>query len=71
MEKTPYAAVVRNRVAAESMASVRNAILIEYQGKINSILDWWRRDDQNRPMPAEMRELKAPLSWVAAPHPRL
>jgi hypothetical protein len=60
MSKNPYAAVFENRVAAEAAANVRNAILVTFKGedtKVEAVVDWYRRDDEGRPMPAEWREL--------------
>jgi hypothetical protein len=59
MSKTPYAAVFTNRIAAEAAANVRNALLVTFYGetKVEGVVDWYRRDDEGRPMPAEWREL--------------
>ena len=60
MSKTPYAAVFENRVAAEAAANVRNALLVTIKGertKVEEVLDWYRRDEEGKPMPAEWREL--------------
>jgi hypothetical protein len=60
MSKNPYAAVFENRIAAEAAANVRNAILVTFQGddaKVDAVVDWYRRDEEGRPMPVEWREL--------------
>jgi len=60
MSKTPYAAVFTNRIAAEAAANVRNALLVTFNGQrtnVEAVVDWYRRDDDGRPMPAEWREL--------------
>jgi hypothetical protein len=60
MSKIPYAAVFTNRIAAEAAANVRNALLVTLSGgdpKVEAVVDWYRRDDEGRPMPAEWREL--------------
>ncbi len=60
MAQTPYAAVFRHRAAAETAASVRNALMIAVSGKdarIEGVLDWYRRDEKGEPMPAEWRDL--------------
>ena len=60
MAQTPYAAVFTNEVAAEAAASVRNALLVEVSGRevsIDRVVDWYRRDEGGRPMPAEWRAL--------------
>jgi len=64
MSKSPYAAVFENRVAAEAAANVRNALLVRIKGsgvKVEEVLDWYRRDEEGRPMPAEWRELMGQL----------
>jgi hypothetical protein len=60
MAQTPYAAVFADRAAAETAASVRNALMIAISGKdarIEGVLDWYRRDEKGEPMPAEWRDL--------------
>lgn len=60
MSKTPYAAVFTNRIAAEAAANVRNALLVTFSDgprKVEEVVDWYRRDEEGRPMPAEWREL--------------
>jgi hypothetical protein len=60
MSQAPYAAVFENRVAAEAAASVRNALMVTLSGsdaKIDSVLDWYRRDESGQPMPAEWRNI--------------
>ena len=72
MSKNPYAAVFTNRVAAEAAANVRNALLVSIKGhvtEVEEVLDWYRRDEEGRPMPAEWRELMGHLHlpWRAKP----
>ena len=72
MSKSPYAAVFTNRVAAEAAANVRNAILVAIKGpatKVEEVVDWYRRDEEGRPMPAEWRELMGQIHvpWHAKP----
>jgi hypothetical protein len=72
--QTPYAAVFDDEVAACAAASVRNALVIEVRGtrlKIDKVVDYYRRDDAGRPMPAEWREVAAPalLPWAPRPKP--
>jgi hypothetical protein len=60
MSQVPYAAVFENRIAAEAAASVRNALMVTLSGtdaKIDSVLDWYRRDESGQPMPAEWRDI--------------
>ena len=57
MSQTPYAAIFENEVAAEAAANVRNALMVTISGrdaKVDLILDWYRRDESGRPMPAEI-----------------
>src|SRR2546427_3562817 len=68
MSKNPYAAVFENRVAAEAAANVRNAILVAFKGanaEVETVVDWFRRDEEGRPMPAEWREVmgQGRLPW--------
>jgi len=72
MSKSPYAAVFTNRMAAEAAANVRNAILVAIKGpatKVEEVVDWYRRDEEGRPMPAEWRELMGQIHvpWHAKP----
>ena len=67
MSQVPYAAIFDNRVAAEAAASVRNALMITVAGddaEVDSVLDWYRRDDNGQPMPAEWRNI---LGQIQAP----
>lgn len=60
MSQTPHVAVFENRVAAEAAAQVRNAVLVEVSGRnvrVDAVQDWYRRDDEGKPMPAEWRDL--------------
>src|SRR5207248_11239560 len=66
MSKNPYAAVFSNRVAAEAAANVRNAILVTMKGPrtmVEGVVDWYRRDEEGRPMPAEWRGLMGQVRW--------
>jgi len=66
MAQVPYAALMENRVAAEAAANVRNAIMVVIVGgKVTEVLDWYRRNDEGRPMPAERRDLdgQARMGW--------
>jgi hypothetical protein len=72
MSKNPYAAVFENRVAAEAAANVRNAILVTFKGndaEVETVVDWYRRDEEGRPMPVEWRELMGRLRvpWSSKP----
>src|SRR5438132_13849362 len=75
MSKSPYAAVFTNRVAAAAAANVRNAILVAIKGpaaKVEEVVDWYRRDEECRPMPAEWRPLlgQSDVQWHAKPFAR-
>jgi len=64
MSQNPYAAIVEDRIAAEAAANVRNGILITVCGgetEIPEIVDWYRRDPEGKPMPAEWRDLAGQL----------
>ncbi|OGS61102.1 MAG: hypothetical protein A3K59_04405 [Euryarchaeota archaeon RBG_19FT_COMBO_69_17] len=74
MSQTPYAAVFENKVAAEAAASVRNALLITVSGrdlKVDQVADWYRRDDEGHPMPAEWRDLvgQVHVPWLSKVKP--
>lgn len=75
MSQTPYAAVFRNQVAAEAAANVRNGLMITISGssvKVDEVVDWYRRDDEGLPMPAEWRELigQIKVPWLDEKQPR-
>lgn len=72
MSQRPYAALFENRTSAEAAATVRNALMLTIRGhatEIESIVDWYRRDEAGQPMPAEWRELAGKLRprWTAVP----
>jgi len=74
MSKNPYAAVFENRIAAEAAANVRNAILVTFTGTgtdVETVVDWFRRDEEGRPMPAEWRQLMGQVRapWSNKAHP--
>src|SRR2546428_3210968 len=71
--QVPYAAVFDDEVAAHAAANVRNALLVEISGpgvKFEAVVDYYRRDDAGRPMPAEWRDGSGPLAGPPAPRPR-
>lgn len=60
MSQAPHAALFDNRLAALAAASVRNALMVTITGReirVDEVLDWYRRDDNGKPMPAEWRDL--------------
>ncbi|MGQ0798235.1 MAG: hypothetical protein ACT4OI_10310 [Methanobacteriota archaeon] len=68
MAQAPYAAVFGNRIAAEAAARVRNAVMVTLSGcdvEIDGVNDFYRRDEEDRPMPAEWRDLvgQVRLPW--------
>lgn len=72
MAQTPYAAVFENEIAAEAAANVRNAIVVAVSGRdlrVDEVKDWYRRDDNGHPMPAEWRDLvgQIPTPWGVKP----
>ena len=71
--QAPYAALFDDEIAAHAAASVRNALVVEISGgdlKFEKIVDYYRRDDAGRPMPAEWRDVSGPLAVPWAPRPR-
>lgn len=73
--KAPHAALFQDEVAAEAAANVRNALVVKLSGvdiEFEAVLDWWRRDDAGKPMPAEWRDLAGPIrSGWRGPMPHL
>lgn len=60
MSKAPFAAIFSTAIAAEAAASVRNGIVIAMSGsdiQVDEVRDWYWRDDEGRPKPAEWRDL--------------
>lgn len=60
--QTPYRATFDNEVGAEACAKVNNGFLIRISGRgivVERVEDWYRRDDQGRPMPARQQSWKA------------
>ena len=73
---TPHAAVFRNLVGAEAAANVRNALVVTVSGRdvnVDAVEDWYRRNDEGRPMPAEWRDLEnqVPPFWLSKARPVL
>jgi len=57
---SPYAALFENEVGAEAAASVRNALMVSLSGKdihIDAVSDYYRRDEEGKPIQAEWRDL--------------
>jgi hypothetical protein len=66
--QTPFAARFTNKISAEAAAHVRNGLMI--RGEVEEVLDWYRRDEEGRPMPAQwLPQAAKPMGWAAAPHP--
>ena len=60
MQQCPYVAIFDNQIAAEAAANVRNALMVTLSGrdvKIDAVVDWYRRDEQGKPLPAEFRDV--------------
>ena len=71
--QVPYAAAFDDEIAAHAAASVRNAIVVEISGTeltFEKVVDYYRRDDAGRPMPAEWRDVSGPIAVPWAPRPR-
>ena len=71
MDKAPFAATFDNEVAAKAAAHVRNAILVTVSGSaiaVDAVEDWYRRNENGDPMPAEWRELtgQPSVAWPGA-----
>jgi len=72
MQKIPYAAIFENQVAAEAAANVRNAMMVTITGtntRVIDVVDWFRRDESGKPMPAEWRDLVGQVNvpWLVKP----
>ena len=53
-----YVGIFENETEATLHAAARNGVVVELLGSvisIGSVEDYWRRDDQGRPMPGEWR----------------
>lgn len=52
-----YAGLFDDEMEASLHAATRNGVVVELVGiaTVGEIHDWWRRDDQGRPMPGEWR----------------
>ncbi len=71
--QVPYAAVFDDEVAAYAAANVRNALVVEVSGshvRFEKVVDYYRRDDAGRPMPAEWRNVTGPIALPWMPKPR-
>lgn len=58
-----YVGVFENETEATLHAAARNGVVIEILGplvSIGAIEDYWRRDEQGRPMPGEWRTSRVP-----------
>ena len=57
---TPFYVIYDDREVAESIARVRNAVLIKMEGKykINNMVDYFRRDADGYPMPFSVSIIK-------------
>jgi hypothetical protein len=60
-----YVGLFENETEATLHAAARNGVVVELLGpsmSIGSVEDYWRRDEQGLPMPAEWRTSRVPLS---------
>jgi len=59
-----YVGLFENETEATLHAAARNGVVVELIGpevSIGAIEDYWRRDDQGRPMPGEWRTSRVPV----------
>jgi hypothetical protein len=59
-----YVGLFENETEATLHAAARNGVVVELIGSeisIGSIEDYWRRDEQGRPMPGEWRTSRLPV----------
>ena len=57
-----YVGLFENETEATLHAAARNGVVVELIGSelaVGAIEDYWRRDDQGRPMPGEWRTSRA------------
>src|SRR2546430_14321407 len=57
--QTPQIALFDHLEAAKAAASVRNALMVTVTGtavEIDEVVDWYRRNDEGDPLPAEWRD---------------
>ena len=62
LDQTPYVARFEDDVEAEAAARVRNATVVEVRGRgieVPRVMDYYRRDEDGRPMPAKWKDLEA------------
>ena len=52
VSQTPNAMLFSDKETAKTVASLHNALLIEVQGKVQSVVDYYRRDEKDQPLPA-------------------
>ncbi len=60
-----YIGIFENETEATLHAAARNGVVVELIGSevtIGTVDDYWRRDDQGRPMPAEWRTSRLPVA---------
>ena len=60
-----YLGVFENETEATLHAAARNGVVVEILGttfSIGAVEDYWRRDDQGRPMPGEWRTSRVPVA---------
>ena len=74
VSQTPHCALFDNQEAARAAASVRNALMVTISGSgvgVDEVVDWYRRNEQGSPLPAEWRDgLGQPrVPWASKANP--
>ena len=78
VNQAPQAALFDHQEAARAAASVRNALMVTISGSgvgVDEVVDWYRRNEEGSPLPAEWRDglgqLRIPWASKANPPPGL
>jgi hypothetical protein len=74
MAQSPQAALFTHPEAAKAAASVRNALMVTISGntvEVDEIVDWYRRNEEGSPLPAEWRDGlgQARVPWASTGNP--
>ena len=72
--QTPHAALFDLQEAAKAAASVRNALMVTISGNgvgVDEVVDWYRRNEEGSPLPAEWRDSLGQLRvpWASKGNP--
>lgn len=60
LDQTPYVARFEDEEEADRAARIRNSLVVEVRGRdltVPQVLDYYRRDEEGRPMPAKWKNL--------------